>query len=135
MRTLEIQMKTKRFFTNYWLSKYWGFEEWKWNIALYFLWNCYFVQWNLLSRNNIQVHSGSKLLKIQKFVMYKKVTVTFCINQFIRFLNNVKITFTNCFKRVRKYYLFTVWKLGEFTLTLFWQNFHESNIFTEEVTK
>ena len=29
----------------------------------------------------------------------------------------------------------TVWKLRKFTLTLFWQKFRESNIFTKEITK
>ena len=29
----------------------------------------------------------------------------------------------------------TVWKLRKFTLTLFWQKFHESDIFTKEITK
>ena len=30
---------------------------------------------------------------------------------------------------------FTVWKLRKFSLTLFWQNFRESNVFTKENTK
>ena len=29
----------------------------------------------------------------------------------------------------------TVWKLREFTLTFFWQQFRESNGFTKEITK
>ena len=29
----------------------------------------------------------------------------------------------------------TVWKLRKFSLTLFWQKFRESNVFTKEITK
>ena len=32
-------------------------------------------------------------------------------------------------------YTLTVWKLRKFTLTLFWQIFRETNVFTKEITK
>ena len=47
---------------------------------------------------------------------------------------NVLISRKFC-ENVSKVKLHTLWKLQKFTLTLFWQKFRETNVFTKEITK
>ena len=46
---------------------------------------------------------------------------------------NEDITFLILFRQKRLAYT-QLWKLRKFTLTLFWQKFRETNIFTKEIT-